>query len=49
MTNLKNIDALVKMLDDNDPLKKILSEIQQTLEWYYQWFQNLEEKISKEN
>ena len=49
MANLKNIEALVNLLDDKDPLKKLLSEIHQTLEWYYEWFQNLEEEISKEN
>ena len=49
MANLKNIEALVEMLDDKDPYIKILNEIHQTLEWFYQWFKNLEEAISKEN
>ena len=49
MANLKNIEALVNLLDDKDPLKKILSEIHQMLEWFYEWFQNIEESISKEN
>jgi hypothetical protein len=49
MSNLKEIESLVNILNDNDPLKKLLNEIHQTLEWFYQWFQKLEEEISKEN
>ena len=48
MANLKNIEALVNLLDDKDPLKKILREIHRMLEWFYEWFQNIEESISKE-
>ena len=49
MSQLKTIAQLVKILDDKDPLKKILNEIHQTLEWYYEWFQKIEEAISKED
>ena len=49
MASLKNIEQLVNLLEDTDPLKEILSEIHQTLEWFYEWFQKLGEEISTEN
>ena len=48
MADLKNIEALVNLLDDGDPLKKILSEIHQELCRLSEWIQNIEEEISKE-
>lgn len=49
MAQLKTISELIGQLDDADPHKKILSEIHQTLEWFYEWLQKIEEAISKEN
>jgi len=48
MSNLKEIERLVNQLPDTDPYKKLLSEIHQTLGWFYEWFQKLEETICKE-
>ena len=47
MTQLKNLEQTINELDE--PVKKALLEMLQVLLWFYEWLQNLEETISKEN
>jgi len=48
MSKLKEIESLVNLLDDNDPLKKLLSEIHQTLERFCEWFEKKKEPTHEE-
>ena len=47
MSQLKTLEQMIN--DFDEPLKKALLEIHQILKWFYEWFQNIEESISKEN
>ena len=47
MSQLKTLEQTIN--DFDGPLKKALLEIHQVLEWFYEWLQNIEESISKEN
>ena len=46
---LKNLEQSIDNADSEISIKKTLSEIKEILEWFYEWFQNIEETISKEN
>ena len=47
MSQLKELEKTINELDE--PFKKALLEMHQVLCWFYEWLQNLEEAISKEN
>ena len=49
MTQLKELEELINKTNDIDSLKKTLREMHQILGWFYEWFQKIEEAISKEN
>jgi len=47
MTQLKELERTFNEFEG--PQKKALLELYQVLCWFYEWLQNLEEAISKEN
>jgi len=49
MSQLKHLEQLIDNADSIITIKKVLVEIHQVLGWFYEWLQNIEEKISKEN
>ena len=49
MSQLKHLEQLIDNADSEISIKKTLSEIKEILEWFYEWLENIEEKISKES
>ena len=49
MTQLKKLEQSIDNADSIISIQKTLHEINEILEWYYEWLQKLEEAISKEN
>jgi len=48
MSQLKHLEQLIDNVDSIIAIKNALIEIHQVLCWFYEWLQNIEEKISKE-
>jgi len=49
MSQLKHLERSIDSVDSIITIKKILIEIHQVLGWFYEWLQNIEEKISMES
>ena len=49
MTKLKNLGLSIDNADSIISIQKTLRELKEILEWFYEWLQNIEESISKEN